>query len=262
RHTPLASLSLLGLCTAFAPAARGVAPRLGGPRALAGSVAALLAPRHVRASAPAAGAAMSIATDRPRALRLEAFAKRQWDAAYKGLQISMPMDELEAKVNELYWQDPDALKDGYAPFCKHLFVPCFLEGARSEAVAITAANEGALRSEYQARTEQELPVLVRWFPKGSVEAPLATHLDLILYSREQIIKESEAMGREAEEAQDDAPWGLISIKVQLVDFEIPMTPITMLRNALGKEHGGSGVPLDRDKYQQSVDYWSKHAVIA
>ena len=38
-----------------------------------------------------------------------------------------------------------------------------------------------------------------------------------------------------EEATDESPWGLISIKAQLVDYEIPMTPITMLRNALGKE---------------------------
>ena len=38
-----------------------------------------------------------------------------------------------------------------------------------------------------------------------------------------------------EEAKDESPWGLISIKAQLVDYEIPMTPITMLRNALGKE---------------------------
>ena len=186
------------------------------------------------------------------------FALRNWQEGASTLMRGISPEELVARCNT----QGGPLVDGYAPFCKHLFVPCFLEGARSEAVAITAANEGALRSEYQARTEQELPVLVRWFPKGSVEAPLATHLDLILYSREQIIKESEAMGREAEEAQDDAPWGLISIKAQLVDFEIPMTPITMLRNALGKEHGGSGVPLDRDKYQQSVDYWSKHAVIA
>ena len=82
---------------------------------------------------------------------------------YKGLVIKMPMEELEAKVNELsvpvppdcsdhhckrsatlspplsvhqhklihetvllclcvpvhrYWKNPDALKDGYAPFCK------------------------------------------------------------------------------------------------------------------------------------------------
>ena len=200
----------------------------------------------------------------PRAIRLEGFAKRQWDPEYKGLVVKMPMEELEHKVNALYNDlgGEAALADGYAPFCKHLFVPCFLEGAHAEAVAITEENKGALLSEYQARTEQELPVLVRWFPQCSVEAPVATYLDLILYSREQIIKETEAMGRDVAEANDSSPWGLISIKAQLVDFEIPMTPITMLRNALGKEYGGSGVPLDKEKYQKSVEYWSMHATIA
>ena len=52
-----------------------------------------------------------------------------------------------------------------------------------------------------------------------------------------------------------------SIKAQDEDYETPMQPITMLRNALGKEEGGSGVPLDRDKYNASVAYWSKHAVV-
>lgn len=56
--------------------------------------------------------------------------------------------------------------------------------------------------------------------------------------------------------------GLISLKAQTVDYEIPMNPITMMRNALGKEEGGSGVPIDREKYAQSVEFWSGHAVIA
>ena len=80
------------------------------------------------------------------------------------------------------------------------------------------------------------------------------------------------------------PWGIISIKVQAVrgaggasyphphappaaqpqdgPAETPMQPITMLRNALGKEEGGSGVPLDRAKYAASVAYWSAHAAVA
>ena len=57
------------------------------------------------------------------------------------------------------------------------------------------------------------------------------------------------------------PWGIISIKPQDVEHELPMQPITMLRNALGKEEGGSGVPIDREKYNQSVAHWKKHAVI-
>ena len=62
--------------------------------------------------------------------------------------------------------------------------------------------------------------------------------------------------------EETAPWGLISIKSQTVDYEIPMNPITMMRNALGKDEGGSGVPIDREKYKQSVEFWSNHAVIA
>ena len=38
-----------------------------------------------------------------------------------------------------------------------------------------------------------------------------------------------------------------------------MQPITMMRNALGADEGGSGVPLDADKYRESVAYWATHA---
>jgi hypothetical protein len=40
-----------------------------------------------------------------------------------------------------------------------------------------------------------------------------------------------------------------------------MQPITMMRNALGKEYGGSGVPLDFQKYQESVDFWTINATL-
>eukprot|EP00817_Percolomonadidae_sp_ATCC50343_P004426 CAMPEP_0117426418 /NCGR_PEP_ID=MMETSP0758-20121206/6544_1 /TAXON_ID=63605 /ORGANISM="Percolomonas cosmopolitus, Strain AE-1 (ATCC 50343)" /LENGTH=69 /DNA_ID=CAMNT_0005211591 /DNA_START=398 /DNA_END=607 /DNA_ORIENTATION=- len=60
---------------------------------------------------------------------------------------------------------------------------------------------------------------------------------------------------------EDAPWGIISVKAQLEPYETPMNPITIMRNALGKEEGGSGVKLDPKKYQESVDYWSTRAII-
>ena len=50
-------------------------------------------------------------------------------------------------------------------------------------------------------------------------------------------------------------------KAQDEDFETPMQPITMMRNALGKAEGGSGVPLDREKYEESAAYWETHAPI-
>ena len=40
-----------------------------------------------------------------------------------------------------------------------------------------------------------------------------------------------------------------------------MQPITAMRNSLGKEYGGSGVPIDEVKYRESVDFWSSYASI-
>ena len=80
--------------------------------------------------------------------------------------------------------------------------------------------------------------------------PVAAWLDVILYSREQLVKEYDAMpeknGGGGSSSLPDAPWGIISIKAQNEPFETPMEPITAMRNALGREEGGSGVPIDRD----------------
>lgn len=38
-----------------------------------------------------------------------------------------------------------------------------------------------------------------------------------------------------------------------------MVSITVLRNALGADEGGSGVPLDRDAYWRAVTVWGRHA---
>jgi hypothetical protein len=48
-----------------------------------------------------------------------------------------------------------------------------------------------------------------------MEPPPATFLDIILYSREQIIKENLATGDET--ADTTAPWGIISVKVTMYD---------------------------------------------
>ena len=56
----------------------------------------------------------------------------------------------------------------------------------------------------------------RWFPSDKVELREAQHLDVILYSREQILKEHDALpdGETAEE-ETLGPWGIISIKPQV-----------------------------------------------
>ena len=56
-------------------------------------------------------------------------------------------------------------------------------------------------------------------------------------------------------------YGIIWIKPQNCDFECPMDPITAMRNALGRDQGGSGVPLDPEAYRQSVEFWTNNATI-
>jgi hypothetical protein len=199
---------------------------------------------------------------------------------YAGVMFTNPISEFETIINSRY--NPSLLIDGYAPFCKHLFLTNDFTTARVSVLPITESNMQCLRSRYEARTEQELPVLTRHFDRkalvlqkqqemgNGVEAisdaeifPVAKYLDLILYSREQIIKENIAMGKAVVAAgeEETAPWGIVSIKAQDVKYELPMTPITILRNALGKEQGGSGVELNREAYMESVNYWKDHASV-
>ena len=60
-------------------------------------------------------------------------------------------------------------------------MPNFVSGVKVGSLPITDANKHLVESSYVARTEKELPVLVRYFPKGKIEIPDATYLDLILY---------------------------------------------------------------------------------
>ena len=124
--------------------------------------------------------------------------------------------------------------------------------------AITPENAHLLCSGYEARREGELAVLTRWF--RGLEAPRAEWLDLVLYSHEQLEEED----KEKPVAERDVPgaeWGIVSINGELHPCESPMPPITMMRNALGKSEGGSGVALNRDAYAKAVEFWNTHASV-
>jgi hypothetical protein len=142
---------------------------------------------------------------------------------------------------------PLRVLDGYAPFCR-LHVHRNWTSTRCLTVAITDDNRHRLRSAYEARARDELPVLVRWFE--GVEPPVAGYLIPILYSREQLAKEGTRI---------DADWGVVGCMYTAEPAETPMAPITMMRNALGVDEGGSGVPLDREAYRRSVAFWDAHA---
>lgn len=207
--------------------------------------------------------------DNMRHLVIDNFCRRQWDKNYVGTQLVGTVEsEVEEYINKYFETTLQGkLHPGYADFCKHVFVPNVFESIKTQVIEITDKNARLLKSGYEARTEKELPILNRWFELTDLvegghlsQLPKAKWLDVILYSREQIIKENEAMGS-LPAVTATAPWGIISIKGQDEAFELPMTPITMMRNALGKQEGGSGVPMSREEYFNSVRFWEKHAVV-
>lgn len=153
-------------------------------------------------------------------------------------------EEFVRRLNEVA---PVADLEGYAPFCR-LHVHRNWTSTRCLAVPITDGNRHLLRSDYEARNTSELPVLVRWFE--GIDPPVAAYLIPILYSREQLAKEGTPI---------DADWGVVGCMYTMEPAETPMAPITMLRNALGVEEGGSGVPIDREAYRRSVEFWRTHA---
>ena len=154
-------------------------------------------------------------------------------------------EQFERHLNE---HAPLRVLDGYAPFCK-LHVHRNWTSTRCLTVPVTDANRHLLRSAYEARAKEELPVLVRWFE--GVAPPVAEYLVAILYSRGQLAKEGSPI---------EAEWGVVGCLYTATPEEIPMAPITMMRNALGVEEGGSGVPLDRDAYRRAVEFWDNNAI--
>jgi hypothetical protein len=153
----------------------------------------------------------------------------------------------EQFVAHLNAHAPERVIPGYAPFCQ-LHVHRNWTSTKCSVIPITDANRPQLRSAYEARTREELPVLVRWFE--GLEPPVAEYLVPILYDRAQMAKEGTPI---------DADWGIVGCLYTMQPDEIPMVPITMLRNALGVEEGGSGVALDRAAYRRSVEFWERHA---
>ena len=179
-------------------------------------------------------------------IALTDFARRRLfpgDGRRTAIQDCTP-EEFVAVLNE---EAPERVLDGYAPFCK-LHVHRNWTSTKCSAIPITDDNRHLLRSAYEARTPAELPVLVRWFE--GLEPPVARFLVPILYDRAQMAKEGTPI---------DADWGIVGCLYTMDPEEIPMVPITMLRNALGVGEGGSGVPIDREAYARAVAFWSAHA---
>jgi len=197
-------------------------------------------------------------------VKITEFAKRHFDSKFGGTKI---LDYTPEKFEDILNLNISALNSfpitehsterilpGYADFCKLVVIKNFTS-AKTGTLPITIENYQYLRSGFSARIESELPVLERWF-ELPIPAPKAEYLVVVLYSKEQLEKE-----RKEDEEEFVGDWGVVAILAQMSSNEEPMKPITMMRNALGIEEGGSGVPIDREAYKKSVDFWSRNATV-
>jgi len=201
-------------------------------------------------------------------IKLTDFAKRHFDKTFGSTKIlDYTPKEFEEEVNTILGTEAPEYdynyQTGYAPFCKLICIDNFTD-AKLGSMKITLENYQYLRSGYSARNEKELPVFSRWF-ELPIPAPKAEYLMLVLYNREQLLKEWKDKGLEdigeKFDLDDDSEYGIVAILGQDWDEEEPMKPETMIRNALGIKEGGSGVTLEKDKYKKSVDFWQTHATI-
>ncbi len=174
--------------------------------------------------------------------------------------VDMRPDVFLSFVNEQIAAGAVKQADAKMSFCKYLILPNFTNAhvahLRIDNSSGQWSNKQWLRSGYEVRTERELPVLTRWFELPS-RPKLADMLLLILYNKEQLTLEAASSG----DPVPDADWSIISIIPLDEEVIPPMPPITAMRNALGVEEGGNGVPLDREDYLASVAYWETHAVV-
>lgn len=190
-------------------------------------------------------------------IQLTNFSKRHFKKSFTGTKIlDLTEDEFEKHINLM--SKSTKLTDGYAPFCKLLIIPN-VTAAKTGTMKLTLDNFHYLRTGYSARNEDELAVLSRWLEIPYQFIPRAEYLVIVLYSYEQLLNEKNE--EETFELKDNTDYGIVAILGQMSDKEEPMKPSTMIRNAMGIEHGGSGVELDTEQYQKSVDFWNDYVTI-
>jgi hypothetical protein len=199
---------------------------------------------------------------------LTEFALRHFNKKFAGTKIlTKTPEEFQEYIQENIYlgdhvNDPNYttkdlnfyLRKGEFEFSRLVTIPNVF-GCLSSNMRITLENAQYLRSDYGSRTLGELPVLSRWFElPPPVKPPEAKFVTLVLYSKEQLEKETPGTTFESD-------WGIVAILAHNDLDPEPIPPITMFRNSLGVEQGGNGVPIDKEKYLQSVEFWKNHANI-
>lgn len=175
-----------------------------------------------------------------------------------GTQISLSPSEFCEILNAKIQAGESVIEDSPYPFCKYILISNFTD-SKAGTLKITEDNSKYIRCAWKARREGELPFLSKQLlVPYDFELPIATHLAVIVYSREQIQKE-EASFKTGEQPKGD--YGIVAIQANMFQGVEPMTPATIIRNAMGKEYGGNGDAVDNKYLIEAEKFWAVHASV-
>lgn len=178
------------------------------------------------------------------------FVKRQTKPDFVGTKISVPeLESLRAKAEQA--MNSGEFKKGYADYVS--VVGTIDPKILSSIAVITPENKHLLKTEITKRREGEDEFNHVYFLSKDVKGLPSHHVDLILYTAEQLEKEKEK--------HTNADYDLISVNAEMGTKAVPISPETMKRNIKGPDSGGSGFQHTKQEISQSEKFWENHAFI-
>lgn len=197
-------------------------------------------------------------------IEYDPFVNRQFSPGFSGTKVDLEIkDELLEVINDTYINgDSKQLLNSEWQFCKYLVIKNDFD-VKCAVREITLDIYPYIRTDYVQRTPEELAILSRFaqLPPG-FKGQKANYIVLVLYSKRQLEKEFKPKEEGQEFYFDDSvEWGIVSIMGTMEPKPDPLVPITIMRNALGIEEGGNGETLNRDSYNESVEFWSKYILV-
>lgn len=127
-------------------------------------------------------------------------------------------------------------------------VPLPPEGFFTSIVKLT--SDDMLGAAFKARREGEDPY-IQVYAVG--EKMPAKKVDIVIYSKEVLAENNEN--------STDADYEIVSINASpFPDREVPMDPVTMMRNFLHKAGGTKG-EFSAQQFAESIEFWSQHALV-
>ena len=200
------------------------------------------------AGAPATG--LSRGDSNP-VVGINTFVMRQTKPDFAGTKVTkQQIDRMRQDVERM--ATTKQLKPGYAPFVKIARVKS--PDVICPIAKITPENKHLLKTRMTKRRDFEEEYEQRYFESKDVKGIPSDHVDVILYSREQLASEPDG-------TPTGADWDIISINAEPTPEATPMAPETMKRNMKGPESGGSGHQHSPEELSKSESFWSNHAMI-